>query len=65
MAKTDMRSNADVQVIASTNNRNHTTARIIVDDELEHTFPADSRVSKALELMTPVGASARRSLLFR
>jgi len=59
MAKTDMRSNADVQVIASTNNRNHTTARIIVDDELEHTFPADSRVSKALELMTPVALQER------
>ena len=59
MAKTDMRSNADVKVIASTNTSNHTTARVIIDDEHEHMFPANSRVSKALELMTPVALEER------
>jgi len=57
--KTDLRSDASVIVTASTDRRNHTTAKIIVDDEFEHRFPASSRVSKALELMTPVQMEER------
>jgi hypothetical protein len=56
---TDLRSDADVRVVASTDRRNHPTARITVDDKYEHTFPATSRVSKALELMTPVALEER------
>jgi hypothetical protein len=58
-----MISDADVEVVASTDTRNHTTARIVVTDkqgnEYDHMFPADSRVSKALELMTPVALQER------
>ena len=59
--KTEMRSDAKVEVIASTDSRNKTTARIIVDGDHEHMFSADSRVSKALELMTPVALQERLS----
>ena len=59
MSTTEMKSNAKVEVIASTNTQNKTAARVIIDGKHEHTFPAESRVSKALELMTPVALQER------
>lgn len=54
MTNTDLRTNANVQVTASTDRRNRSVAKIEVDGDYEHTFPAESRVSKALEIMSPL-----------
>lgn len=52
-ALTDLRTRAKVKVSATTNRHNHTVAQIDVDGDYTHRFPATSRVSKALEEMTP------------
>jgi len=57
--RTMMRRNAKVEVTASTNSKNHPVARIKVDGELTHQFPSTSRISKALEVMTPVQLQER------
>ncbi len=56
---TDLRTNADVKVLHSTDNRNHGVAEIVVDGDYTHRFSANSRVSKALELMTPAQLEER------
>jgi len=58
---TDLRSNADVEVKASTDRKNHPVAEIMVDgnEELVHRFPSTSRVSQALELMSPIQLQER------
>lgn len=50
---TDLRNDANVKVVHSTDTRSKGVAEIIVDGEYTHRFPANSRVSKALELMSP------------
>lgn len=56
---TDLRNDAQVTVKHSTDNSNHGVAEIIVDGDYTHRFPASSRVSKALELMTPAQLEER------
>ena len=56
---TDLRSNAKVEVKASTDTKNQPVAEITVDDEYQHTFAPTSRVSKQLELMTPIQLQER------
>ena len=54
-----MRRNAKVEVKASTDQKNHPVAEIKVDGELTHRFPSTSRISKALEVMTPIQLQER------
>ena len=69
MTSTILVSGADVDVTASTNQQNHpvAVANITGRDEngrpyeAEHRFAATSRISKALDLMTPVQLSERLS----
>lgn len=56
---TDLRTDAHVKVKHSTDNSNHGVAEIIVDGEYTHRFAANSRVSKALELMSPAQLEER------
>ena len=54
-----MRRNAKVEVKASTDRKNHPVAEIKIDGELTHRFPSTSRISKALEVMTPIQLQER------
>ena len=54
-----MRRNAKVEVKASTDRKNHPVAEIQVDGELTHRFPSTSRISKALEVMSPIQLQER------
>ena len=58
-ALTDLRRKASVVVRASTDRKNHPVAEIEVDGEYTHRFPASSRVSKALEEMSPIQLQER------
>lgn len=57
--RTDLLTNADVTVDASTDRGNKAVAEITVNGEFKHRFSANSRVSKALELMTPLQLQER------
>ncbi len=54
-----LRKKAGVKVRASTNRKNDTVAEMEVDGEYTHRFPASSRVSKALEEMSPLQLQER------
>ncbi len=54
-----LRRNAKVEVRATTDRKNHPVAEIKVDGDLTHRFPSTSRVSKALEVMTPIQLQER------
>ena len=53
--------NANVQVTPLLSEKGHTMAHITVNDQFEHTFPAKSRVSDQLSLITPQELSMRLS----
>lgn len=69
MTETRLISGADVQVAASTNRQNVPVAVATIrgtdengrNFEAEHRFPTTSRISKSLDLMTPVQLSERLS----
>jgi len=55
----DMIRNADVKIEATHNDQNHPIAIATINDAHQHRFAATSRVSKALDLMTPDDLSER------
>jgi len=59
MSNFEMLRNANVDVSEGRNKENFPVAIITVDDKYQHTFGAKSRVSKALELMSPIDLRER------
>ena len=55
----EMIRNGDVQIEASRNNQNHPVAIATINDTHQHRFDASSRVSKALDIMTPADLQDR------
>jgi len=53
--------NANVQVTSQLTDRGDTVAHITVNDQFEHVFPASSRVSEQLSLITPEELGIRLS----
>ena len=53
--------NAKVQATFTKDKESRKTATIVVDDKYEHKFPHTSRISKALDVMTPTQLSERLS----
>ncbi len=59
MSTFEMLSNANVEITASRNAKNHPIAIATINGEHQHRFDPNSRISKALELMTPADLAAR------
>lgn len=59
MNKFELVRDASVEVFAERNKKNAPVARIVVDDKYEHKFDANSRISRALDIMTPDQLSHR------
>lgn len=59
--ETELLLNAPVKIEASTNRKGNTIVQAKIGGRYEHVFPSTSRVSKALEIMTPVQLQERLS----
>lgn len=59
--KHDLIKNAKVETTFTKDKKSRKTATIVVNDQYEHKFPHNSRISKALDVMTPAQISERLS----